>query len=311
LHGVAVREAPVVIRLRKGDDSGWLDLRRVDGRLFRPVLAPGSWREVGAGEFVEALWHGVPWADNPAQAKTPQYVRTSMRLIKTVPLAMDDYAIAPTERSRRDCLSEKAAADAVSARCAGLAVIDGIVHRPTEEPVVLLTDASESMVFWRVDDLVQCDIQQTLFQLAEIPWLQMGGWVFRGAMSFPLGDEPLVWEVLSRWKGTSRRRPVVAAGCEALPAADPDAMIGFLREAVSTGPLHPASKVLDEVPKSAWDWRSPDEVDPAVVAVVRVAAMASAAAERMDEDAGRGLRLVAAVAATLARRLPNIRLRTE
>ena len=130
-HGMALLErlsagdAPVVARLSSplGPD---LEVRAFEGTVFRPVLAPGRWEPVTPSEFAAAAAAGIAWVDSPFGPPVGD---------SEVILAPADYA-GPLPAQPDAAVAGAEAATVALARAGRLAVIDGVVHRSTQPPVL-------------------------------------------------------------------------------------------------------------------------------------------------------------------------------
>ena len=125
--GKSNEDSPVEMRLRT--KSGyWLEIRRVDGRLYRPLFAHGAWAPAGLADCLKSLANGFAWDDHPGAGDAYGVPRH---------FDLDDVA-AETFPAKESAKMEKDA-ESMATRCSDLVVIDGIVYRPTDPPRIGLT----------------------------------------------------------------------------------------------------------------------------------------------------------------------------
>ncbi len=92
LREVDPRDAPVAISLRHRDPSlGTLDVRLHDGKLIRPLRAPGSWSPCDLATFLDAAGGDVSWRDCPfASEATRKYVKRPRSVRETYSMSSDE-----------------------------------------------------------------------------------------------------------------------------------------------------------------------------------------------------------------------------
>ncbi len=135
-------DARVAVRLRR-PDGGWLDVRRSGRTWFRPVTAPGTWEGMDLDSFVRAAVDAPAWGDNPF-VPWPTGRMMPLSLADFVPVR-DETAHGHAADRARDELGALEAARRV-------ALIDGVVHRETDEPVLTLvvTQDEEFCPGWKL-----------------------------------------------------------------------------------------------------------------------------------------------------------------
>ncbi len=126
---VPPERAPVVATLTP-DGGDAFDVRLVDGRLMRPVFAPGSWRPMDVGSFLRAAQEAPAWVDNPFLPSPPWDASLA---------PLDDVALPPTSSRPGDEQALEEARVRHEADGRGLACIGGVVHVPCGEPRLHLT----------------------------------------------------------------------------------------------------------------------------------------------------------------------------
>ena len=200
-----VRDAPegsVALGATLATPAGTLQALLVDGAWHRPLFAPGSWFPVTLDDFAEAVADGRPWTDNPF-----------------VPWAVPGRVLAPLATvtlpghqaqgndARRVSHGE---AEALS-RAGVLRAIDGVVYRPSSEPVVSIAmpaDRREPLpaLAWVMDRMHSGTSNATLdpagprFEPVGILLVPPGGKAVRHPVSFSasrLGDAASVATTLS------------------------------------------------------------------------------------------------------------------
>ena len=223
LRGVAAAAAPVVARLAT-PTGGRLELRCLDGVLYRPVLSPGSWDPIGIDAFAAAAEDGVPWRDNPfaPRHRSPfGPVQGAAETWRTEGDAMTRDDVARRSEALATCLG----------LAGGLAVIDGVVHRETEPPrlvVALRTaaprapgrDQAGPHLAWAFRDGPRSDASQsTLAPFSNFPLgACMAPWLPEDeagmAVSFPAGAAAAaetflegLLPALEHWHGKAFARP--------------------------------------------------------------------------------------------------------
>ena len=168
LIGVAEDNAPVVMRLRKGDGSGFMDVRRIDGAYARPVLAPEGWKEIDVTEFARCMRGDIPWRDHPLMRR-PNPDNDKDILYARVPFgplpAQTDFAAlrAPEDTSERRAAA-KAEADA--SEVGPFYAVGDTVYRRIPEPRLRVgywqPKVERLEITWQCGDLLEKTIQDTL-----------------------------------------------------------------------------------------------------------------------------------------------------
>jgi hypothetical protein len=160
-------EAPVFATLST-PEGGTIDLRRIDGAVFRPILAPGCWRPATEAEFRAAARDGAAWRDCPFDAPPPPD-RSAM--------ALDEYCTpsdVPGGADEADSARERIVA------AGRLVVAAGIVHRRTVEPTLAVVRTEATTGLWGTGlnrNLVAVD------QRYEVVWRLDGDMAFTDTQS--------------------------------------------------------------------------------------------------------------------------------
>ncbi len=215
---VPASEAPVAVTLPRVD-GGRVVLRHVQGRLMRPVRAPGSWEGITVQGFEEAAKGGRSWRDSPflphdsAAARLEPHQRWSRPVGSKGCETLLKAAMEPPTDARRwgDDADMAAQRRRCAARVADLRVVDGIVHEPCSEPRLFVGRAFDQRtahspgpmtvkVAWVMDGYDEShdpDLGATSNDAPDIAWhrgmawkpdfwKQGGGSVLARATSFPL-----------------------------------------------------------------------------------------------------------------------------
>ncbi len=196
--------APVVARLRT-PDGGWLDLRNHEGRLLRPVLAPGSWTPIGIDAFAEAASRGHAWRDAPhAAGLTGPHAVLGIGCLGGEPWKIDEASTAALAEARTLVLADVGA----------LVSINGVVHRETPAPTLHVRTSDQSIggtgpracvigVAWRLGDALGMDDDQSTLRGADRIVGEGMAWTGPEGGFHPGVDASLA-EVARRWFALGR-----------------------------------------------------------------------------------------------------------
>ncbi len=153
-------DAPVACRLATMAGHT-LDVRSAPDGLYRPLLAPGSWRPIGTDEFIAAAGDGVAWVDSP-------FVPHQNRSGPVMPV--DAYARPePTRLSWNHAGKRDLTAANVGASVGELMDIGGIVHRRCTAPelfVVIEEGGRRSRLSWVIPGQVAQGDDMTALRIA-------------------------------------------------------------------------------------------------------------------------------------------------
>ncbi len=257
LETVDPRDAPVACTLAPRGGGQGIDVRVMDGRCLRPVLAPGSWRPVDEAEFRDAAARGVPWGDNPFAPVHPH-----LPLVDVAEVASPEPA-----RMSRDAFNQREAAKAKLSESVGrLCLVDGIVHRECPAPTVHLVrmpGSGETHVGWSIrgqitsdtamDSLRPGNASVTAFNpLWEEHWVATP-WPF-GMATMPLSEAGRLPAVLGPWAGAAATRLDIPASLDGPGALPPAHGHAFTSVADMCALIDPGSQDADvtALAKAAW-----------------------------------------------------------
>ena len=127
---IPARDAPIACLLATPGGAPPLPVRRWDDVWLRPVLAPGSWEHASLATFVRAALEAPPWVDSPFVARPAR---------GGVMWGLRDYAVDHDARGADLARSEERAAR-LAAACGPLLLVDGVVHRTTTRPSLMIAE---------------------------------------------------------------------------------------------------------------------------------------------------------------------------
>ncbi len=159
VHGHEVEEVATL----GFDDGASFVLLRHEGRLYRPVFAPGTHEPCGMDAFEEAANGMSAWLDNPFRTVRNHDSMQSNRPVK--PFREGKSSPDPENwRKLGDSGQDERSAELATVGN-NLLVVDGIVHRPCDAPVLVLKSPTagyhkpptELRLCWSMDRLESDD----------------------------------------------------------------------------------------------------------------------------------------------------------